>query len=62
MKKIITILLILMIGLVMVSGCDINTNDSNSIPQPPSLPDDGNQNQQQDGNDAIPQPPTLPRE
>ena len=49
-----------MIGLVMVSGCD--TNDSNSIPQPPSLPDDGNQNQQQDGNDAIPQPPTLPRE
>ena len=62
MKKIITILLILMIGLVMVSGCDTNTNDSNSIPQPPSLPDDGNQNQQQDGSDAIPQPPTLPRE
>ena len=49
-----------MIGLVMVSGCDINTNDSNSIPQPPSLPDDDNQ--QQDGSDAIPQPPTLPRE
>ncbi|MBS3113411.1 hypothetical protein J4418_04990 [Candidatus Woesearchaeota archaeon] len=60
MKKIITILLILMIGLVMVSGCDINTNDSNSIPQPPSLPDDDNQ--QQDGSDAIPQPPTLPEE
>ena len=58
MKKIITILLILMIGLVMVSGCD--TNDSNSIPQPPSLPDDDNQ--QQDGSDAIPQPPTLPEE
>ena len=60
MKKIITILLILMIGLVMVSGCD--TNDSNSIPQPPSLPDDGNQNQQQARSDAIPQPPTLPEE
>ena len=60
MKKIITILLILMIGLVMVSGCDTNTNDSNSIPQPPSLQDDDNQ--QQDGSDAIPQPPTLPEE
>jgi len=46
----------------MISSCDTTTDNSSNIPQPPSLPDDGNQNQQQDGSDAIPQPPTLPRE
>lgn len=59
MKKIIAVLLILMVSLVMISGCDTKTDDSD-IPQPPALPDDSTQNQQQTG--EIPQPPALPEE
>lgn len=58
MKKIIAILLILMIGLIMISGCDTVEDSSDSILAPPGLPDDGNQIQQQAG--EIPQPPALP--
>jgi len=57
MKKVIAISLILMVGLIMV-GC--GTDNTDSIPQPPSLPDEG-EDQQEDGS-GIPPPPPLPGE
>ena len=60
MKKIITILLFFVLGLVMISGCDTTNGDSDKIPQPPGLPEDSGNDQQQAGSSQIPSPPDLP--
>ena len=62
MKKMIAILLILFLGLVMISGCDTNIGDSGNMPQPPGLPKDNENNQQNAESDKLPEPPALPEE
>ena len=60
MKRIVILVLIISISLLIIlSGCEIAQEDSEEIPQPPSLPDENTTTQQQ-VEDEIPQPPSLP--
>lgn len=66
MKKIISIMLILLVGLTIFSGCSSNTSEPVDNQQVSDSSDvsaeDNSESLQNSGSSSIPQPPALPED
>ncbi|MAF99143.1 MAG: hypothetical protein CMH61_00880 [Nanoarchaeota archaeon] len=61
MKKLIALIMILIVGLMVVTGCSTTTDNSDTI-QPPALPDEKMDKSAESLEDNTLQPPELPEE
>ena len=59
MKKLIVLMLVLVVGLLVISGCSQTTVDGDDSTQPPTMPENG-EDSAEDLDEENLQPPALP--